>query len=502
VHRVGDQSTNGSDFHGVREKLGTFEFFHRMMQVDLEVDSGLAANVAAVVPTEITEVQVSFVTELPEDERVSDAALSVPANLRRKALSELINHLLGDPNPPKLYDFMIDGKFLRTSIKDFLIQNSNLYSPEKIIQIQYVHVSPKPKDAPSVPHPDWVSALDSNGDDLIVSGCYDGVVRLWKFDKLPGELDDESKQVLQEPVLVQACSGHTGPVRDVAMVTGSQYWVSASLDNTVRVWSHDGISGCLAVGKASSTAVRAVDALPEVPENNTLKFVSGGQDKKLYLWSVRLGDREENDEDNSAAEGGRKKLKKNDESSAVNRDPESLTPVAALSGHFERIEAVCWAHPLAIMSVGWDDSIRLWDSATGTCTRSWSCGMSEGTSLSYSKDAETNLFASGHTDKTIRLWDVRVGETQALKLRLKSHQNWVTSVSWFNSNILTSTSRDGTTKFWDIRSTIPLHTVELPANDSARNQKTAGLSITCASKSGFVATGADDSRMHLHLSKL
>jgi len=43
-----------------------------------------------------------------------------------------------------------------------------------------------------------------------------------------------------------------------------------------------------------------------------------------------------------------------------------------------------------------------------------------------------------------------------------SHKAWVSAVKWspMNPFTLASTSHDGTIKLWDIRSTLPLHTIQ------------------------------------------
>ena len=81
-------------------------------------------------------------------------------------------------------------------------------------------------------------------------------------------------------------------------------------------------------------------------------------------------------------------------------------------------------------------------------------------SLSYSTPA--NLLASGHHDKIIRIWDPRKQDKEVIRYTLRSHLGWVSDVSFSPSNPhqLVSSSYDNSIKVWDLRSSLPLHTVK------------------------------------------
>jgi ribosome biogenesis protein YTM1 len=421
-------------------------------------------------PPKPTQVQISLVTSLPDPEKVSDIPITVPTDLKRKGLSELVNSLLGSETIVP-YDFLIGGTLVRTSLGEYLEQMR--ISAEEIVTIEYVRLSPKPDEQSSVPHPDWVSALCSH-ESVVLSGCYDGVLRLWDFSS-------------GEQRLLSHGLGHSKPIKSVAIFPSSAsktYAVSASMDASVKVWEMphgEGEARCILNGSgASKQCIESVDVLPE-ETSSSLKFVSGGWDGYLMLWSSSLD-----------LESSSKKLKSN-AGSAVECIAE-ISPVARLSGHGGKVSAVCWAHALAIVSTGWDDSLRHWDSMTGSIVRSWSCGGSEGLSLSCSSDLSTSLFASGHTDKQIRLWDSRLGSgsVSVLQGRLRSHRGWVTAVHWIGAHQLMSTGRDGTVKIWDVRASVPLHTLEIGA------EGVVGLSLTRVGGAGVLLAGASDSEVHVY----
>jgi hypothetical protein len=75
----------------------------------------------ALMAEELQEIQVQFITKL-QDAIVPDTPFSVPVRLTRYGLSGVVNHLLGQ-DPPRPFDFFIDGKFLRTSLAQYLQAN-------------------------------------------------------------------------------------------------------------------------------------------------------------------------------------------------------------------------------------------------------------------------------------------------------------------------------------------------------------------------------------------
>ncbi|MGH9775002.1 MAG: toll/interleukin-1 receptor domain-containing protein [Candidatus Acidiferrales bacterium] len=132
-----------------------------------------------------------------------------------------------------------------------------------------------------------------------------------------------------------------------------------------------------------------------------------------------------------------------------------------LSGHTASVRAVSFspdARWLASGSV--DQTIKLWDVATGQEVRTLSGHTGSVWSVAFSPDGR--WLASGSTDQTVKLWDVTTGQ----ELRtLSGHANYVTSVAFSpTGHCLASGSWDNTVKLWDVATGQELRTLSGHAN--------------------------------------
>lgn len=78
-----------------------------------------------------------------------------------------------------------------------------------------------------------------------------------------------------------------------------------------------------------------------------------------------------------------------------------------------------------------------------------------------------------------------------VKLKLASHTNWVSSVSWSPSSAysLVSGSYDSTLKVWDIRSSTPLYT--LSGGDKEKDQKVFAIDWV----GDYIFSGGEDAQL-------
>ena len=82
-------------------------------------------------------IRARFVTRF-EEYRVTDVAISVPAKLTRRGLSEVIHHLLGNETideDSRDFDFKINNSLLRESLGKFLQRHE--ISSEETVEIEY-----------------------------------------------------------------------------------------------------------------------------------------------------------------------------------------------------------------------------------------------------------------------------------------------------------------------------------------------------------------------------
>ncbi len=139
----------------------------------------------------------------------------------------------------------------------------------------------------------------------------------------------------------------------------------------------------------------------------------------------------------------------------VLRDTESMAPVS-LFGHCANAVAVAFSADGELLASGFEDqSIRLWNVATGREVRTLIGHTEEVTSVAFSPDG--SLLASGSDDDTITLWDVDAGSKAHV---LTGHASSVRSVAFSSDGrLLVSGSSDETLKLWDVNAGAEMRTL-------------------------------------------
>jgi ribosome biogenesis protein YTM1 len=359
-----------------------------------------------------------------------------------------------DTSAPIPFDFLINGTFLRTTIDEYLVANG--LSSETTLNLQYVRSLIPPLYEASFEHDDWVSCVDvlsgssmagkwsgknvSAGQERILSGSYDGLLRIW----------NKSGQVIATSTSSSA-GGHTSSIKSAKFISTTQI-ASAGLDRTVRIWKYseaeDGFSGELKPTLELYGHKAGIDSIDVHGPSN--RILTASTDGMIGLWTTQKASAPAVNPSllNSGPTAKRRKLTTS--TSTTQRGPLSL-----ISSHTAPVSAVIF-NPLDATvgySASHDHTIRTIDLETSTVvdTRTTSHPL---LSLTALPGISTQLLAAGTSARHITLLDPRISASSTQVMTLRGHTNKIVSLSPDpESNYgLVSGSHDGTCRVWDLRS--------------------------------------------------
>lgn len=362
-----------------------------------------------------------------------------------------MNNLLGNEKPVP-FEFLINGSFLRTSIDEYLTANG--ISAETTLEIEYVRALIPPLHVASFEHDDWVSSTDvlsatapagsasiKPGQERILSGSYDGLLRVWNMS---------SQIVATSPSVTDG--GHSASIKAAKFISPNQI-ASAGLDRTVRLWKYaeedGGFDGKLSPQLELYGHKSGIESLATHAPSN--RMLSASSDHTVGFWSTKKSDAPSAPENllPSAASRNSKRRKLNPSVTVPQRGP-----LALLSAHTGPVSAAIFDQKDSTVgySTSWDHSLRTWDLVTSALvdTRTTSHSL-----LSLEHLPDLHLLAAGTSARHITLIDPRASAATVAAMTLRDHTNAVVSLARdpHSTYGLISGSHDGTCRIWDIRST-------------------------------------------------
>ncbi len=405
---------------------------------------------------------------------VDSSEIAVPSDVRRGGLSKLVNFMLGNVDDDESesdnsddegagsgirtsvssmipFDFLIHGRFLRTTLAGYM--RANNVSAEDVVDIHFMPRLTKPEEesSPDEPLPDWVSALASPAadSDVFFSACYDGSVRVHSSATTS---------------LLSNLPCHSSPIHSLA--SKGSLVASASTDQQLLLHSYDSATSSLTT--TTSCMDGHTNTVEAIAFSGDSLMASGDHDGNLSLWDISSQSSYLSN-DTSAATAKKRKT-----SSLTASTIATLSPSSSSKLHTACISFLSFStqNPSVVFSSSWDYSVKAFDVGrqdpilTLNGARVVTCA---------SKSRESDILATGHPDCHIKLWDVRTTKAAAATVSTSdaslrpSHKSWVSGIRWDpnTSYNLSSCSHDGTVKTWDIRCTLPLHTIKAhPSNDA------------------------------------
>jgi WD40 repeat protein len=258
--------------------------------------------------------------------------------------------------------------------------------------------------------------------------------------------------------LVRTLAGHAYSVNDVALTANGQRAVSASGDNTLKVWD---LTTATVLHTLEGHA-HWVNAVAVTPDGQ--RAVSASADNTLKVWDLTTAAVLHTLEGHADSVNG------------VAVTPDGLRAVSAsadgtlkvwdltagavlhiLEGHTDSVNAIAVTPDgQRAVSASGDDTLKVWDLTSGAVLHTLEGHMDSVNAIAVTPDGRRAVSASD--DKTLKVWDLMSG---AVLHTLEGHADSVNAIAVTpDGRRAVSASDDKTLKVWDLTTCAVLQTLE------------------------------------------
>lgn len=258
--------------------------------------------------------------------------------------------------------------------------------------------------------------------------------------------------------LLRTLEGHSRGVSYVALTSDGRRAVSASYDNTLKVWDLD-------TGREVHTLVGHSDSVTSVAVSTEASLViSGSIDGTLKVWDLDTGSQLCTHEKHSdwvdgvaMSADGRRAVSASRDKTLKLWDLDSGRELLTIEGYSGFLTGVAMsADGRRAVSASDDHTVRVWDLVDGRELCIFEGHSDPITCIALSADGLRAISAS--RDNTLKVWDSDSGREIRM---LQGHSDWVYSVAISSDRRrVVSGSRDKTLKVWDFDSGYELRTLE------------------------------------------
>jgi WD40 repeat protein len=297
---------------------------------------------------------------------------------------------------------------------------------------------------PLIGHHSGVNTVAMSGDGrLAVSASLDETLKVW-------DLESGSE--------LKTLRGHNGCVYSVAMSTDGRLAVSASQDTTLKVWN-------LETGQVTHTLeghTFPVGGVALSPDGR--RAISGSWDMTVKIWDLETGreigrlDGHTKSINGVAASADWKRAVSASEDGTLRVwDLEAGEELHTLEGHSDDVWAVAISADGRLAVSGSEDAtVKVWDLQTGRVSRTLKGHAWPVYGVAISTDGRFAVSASG--DETLKVWNLQTWE---LLRTLEGHAAAVFGVTLSpDGRLVVSASEDTTLKVWDLETGRVIRTVE------------------------------------------
>ena len=458
-------------------------------------------------------LQVQFTTKIKDPAmRCDDTTYALTSKLRPHPLSQVVNHILDKTEEADQveFDFLINNVLVESSLSQHLSKHE--ISSEQTVSIEYIEKTIEPSANSSDNHPDWVSCVDALKRNLFITGCYDGIIRVWEPPAASSK-KSKSKMVAQR-------HGHIAPIKGITSLYSQKgggqdlhYFASAGMDRSIKVFglndSTHKMTLCASVDTKTNVGCHRMAVECVSAPYPSKVFATGSADKDIRVYRMTNDDVVTEDKGPAA-----KKRRLNAPEDAVDVDIEYEDPdqkelelsscnlkcISRLKAHRDAVKSVDWTQAGHLYSGSWDSSIKMWDVEKEIDLFTWQT-QSGVTCVKWW--GGQNVIISAHSNLKMCIWDPRtrgnVSTKTTSKATYRSHRLFITGIDVDGSmgddqsavrngdSLFVSSSHDGKLKIWDMRSQSPLYSVD----------KHKGKALCVGWYGNSIVSGGTDCKFHV-----